>query len=92
MRSIRSAIPARYSAAALASIVALTLAGCGSSGSDNDNQLVSSACEATTGDGSVVVGSDPCGGRDGQVQVGVGWQQPVGNGGVAVGYGDGSCR
>ena len=57
MRSIRSAIPARYSAAALASIVALTLAGCGSSGSDNDNQLVSSACEATTGDGSVVVGS-----------------------------------
>ena len=44
------------------------------------------------GGGSVVVGSDPCGGRDGQVQVGVGWQQPVGNGGVAVGYGDGSCR
>ncbi|MEG1201807.1 MAG: gamma-glutamyltransferase, partial [Comamonas sp.] len=59
MRNPRSPIPARYSIAALASIIALTLAGCGSSGSDSDsnNNLISTACEATTDGGSVVVGS-----------------------------------
>ncbi len=42
-------------------------------------------------DGYVEGNSNTCP-RDGYVNIGVGWQQPVGNGGVAVGYGDGSCR
>ena len=51
-----SSVSARYSLVALASIVLLSLAGCGSSGG-NDDKLVSTACEASTNDGSVVVGS-----------------------------------
>ena len=44
------------------------------------------------GDGYVEGNSNTCE-RDGSVTVGVGWYQPVGdNGGVSVGYGDGSCR
>ncbi len=58
MQKPRSSVPARYSVAALASIIALTLAGCGSSSSsDADSDLLSTACEASTDGGSVVVGS-----------------------------------
>ncbi|MGF6213686.1 gamma-glutamyltransferase [Comamonas sp. 4034] len=51
-----SSVSPRYSLVALGSIVLLSLAGCGSSGG-NDDKLVSTACEASTNDGSVVVGS-----------------------------------
>ncbi len=55
---MRSSIPSHYSLAALASIVALTLTACGgSSNNDDADTTVSTACEATTNGGSVIVGS-----------------------------------
>ncbi len=51
------AVPARYSMAALAAIVALTMTACGGSSHNDQDDLVSTACEAGTSDGSVVVGS-----------------------------------
>ena len=55
---MRSSIPSHYSLAALASIVALTLTACGgSSNNDDTDTTVSTACEATTNGGSVIVGS-----------------------------------